>query len=287
MIRKAAAVGPAVVFSTAMVGLVVGPALPIWSQLVVGYGGLVIAGALVLRCVEPLAVRLLFDARRLTDVEATGMAPVLANLSARGLGPPVIDFYAARRAWQPLAVARGRRSVVVSAEIIEGSVTGELPVGEATALLARAGLTVRDGYSRLDPLIAFWTLPWRLMARLARPRKGLLGLAWAMRPIVGGIAIVQSIDTQPAPLGVMSAAGIVTLLTLTYLAPRWARSWDRYVLEAADVAVAEDGLGDDLAKFLRRLPPSTAIAGRIQKLTATTADASSRPQLRLVAGSAQ
>jgi hypothetical protein len=268
---KAAAVGPGLLVSTAIVTVLVGPALPVSAQLVVFYGGLLVLALLVAGVGESWAVRCLFGARRLTDLERTGLAPVLTELCGRGLGPPVARFYVARRPGAAAAVAHGRRSVVASRELVYGALTDRLPRDEAVAVLAHAALVARAGLARQDPAIAYWSTPWRLLAALGRPLPGLLGFAWRMRAAVFGVAVWQTMTAGPPGEGSTRHEGLpgpaaalvlALILALTYLAPRCANSWDRHLTATGDRLLVAHGLGPPMAAFLRSYSPTPGMIAR-------------------------
>jgi hypothetical protein len=288
LLLKAGAVGPGLLASTATVVLLLGPALPAWAQLVVFYAGLLVLALLVAGVGESWAVRCLFGARRLTDLERTGLAPVLTELCGRGLGPPVARFYVARRPTARAAVAHGPRSVVVSRDLVHGALTGRLPRDEAVAVLAHAALVALGGLTRQDPAIAFWSTPWRLLAALGKQPRGLLGVAWRIRAVVFGVAIWQSLTAQapntgpatPAGLpGPVAAAALTLILAMTYLAPRWVTSWERHVVATGDRALVACGLGPSMAAFLRRHHETPTLVARAQLLDPQP---SHRPILRVV-----
>jgi hypothetical protein len=275
VLLKAGAVGPGLLAGTAIVTLLVGPALPVWAQLVVFFGGLLVLALLALGVGESWAVRCLFGARRLTELERAGLAPVLTELCGCGLGPPVARFYVARRLGAAAAVAHGRRSVVVSREVVHGVLVGQLPRDEAVAVLAHAVLVARAGLARQDPAIAFWSMPWRPLAALGRPLPGVLGFAWRIRAVVFGVAVWQTVTAGPPGAGSTrhdglpgpgAAAALTLILAMTYLAPRFANSWDKHLTATGDQLLVARGLGPPMAAFLRRCPQTPAIIARSQLL---------------------
>ena len=281
--RKAGYAGPRLVVSTLIVLLLVGPVLPDWAGLVLFYGGLTVGMLLVAGVGESLAVRMLFGARRLTASERTGLAEVDSELCHLELGPPLIEVFVARRRGAPAAASRGRRSVVVAAELVHGILTGQLPHREAVAVLAHASLITRCGLTRQDPAIAFWSTPWRMLAVLGRPLHGLLGFAWKIRFVVVGIAIWQSLSDGArvsGPLaGPLVAFALALLLALTYLVPHWTASWEKRVYSTGDREVTSLGLGPATAAFLRRYPQTPPMIERIQLLDPPIRQ---RPNLRVV-----
>ncbi|KAA1397839.1 hypothetical protein [Aeromicrobium ginsengisoli] len=273
---------PRLVVSTLLV-LMVGPALPDWAGIGLFYGGLVVAALLVLGLGESLAVRVLFNARRLTPVERTGLAAVAADLCHLELGPPIVDLYVARRRGAPAAIAHGRRSIVMAPEFVNGILRGDLPRREAVAVLAHASLVTRSGLVRHDAAIVFWSTPWRVLAVVGRPARGLLGFAWRIRVVVFGAAIWQSAtdgSSAPGPLnGPMIAVALSVILALTYLVPRWAIGWENLLASTGDRELIARDLGQPMAAFLRRYPQTSALVVRVRLLDPPVHE---KPQLRLV-----
>lgn len=268
--RRATDVAPGLVASTLMV-LVVAPALPDWAGLILFFAGLSVAMLLMFGVGESLAIRLLFHARELTQSEWTGLRGVVAKLCGLELGPPIVDFYVARRRGAPVAIAHGRRSVVVAPELLGGIMTGQLQDREATAVLAHACSVVRSGLVRQDPAIVFWSTPWRMLSVIGRPARGLLGFAWRVRIVVFGVAIWQSAADSPStssgPLsGLAIAAALIVILALTYLLPQCAEGWEDQVSRAGDHYLVALGLGPAMASFLRRYPQRGILPERIQAL---------------------
>ena len=148
--------------------------------------------------------------------------------------------------------------------------------GEAAAVLAHAAYLVRAGLVRSDPVIGVVALPWRAVSSVGRVAGRLPGAAavWRLRWLVLGVAAVQ-VGVQHIGLG----AAIVALGASTYLVPSWQQWWAAALIAAGDRGVADVGLGQELAAFLRRLPPDSATRPRIAALTA---DRAPRPMLGLV-----
>jgi len=269
--------------ASSLLVLVIAPALPDWAGIGLFYGGLAVAVLLVLGVGESLAVRVLFNARQLTQVERTGMAGVVAGLCRLELGPPIVDLYVARRRGAPAASAHGRRSIVMAPEFVNGILAGHLPRREQVAVLAHASLVTRSGLVRHDAAIVFWSTPWRVLAVVGRPARGLLGFAWKIRVVVFGTAIWQSAagsSSAPGPLnGPMIAVALSVILALTYLVPRWAIGWENLVASTGDRQLLARGLGPAMAAFLRRYPQTSALIERTQLLDPPVRP---KPQLRLV-----
>jgi hypothetical protein len=288
LLLKAGAVGPRLLASTVIMTLLVGPVLPLWMQLMVFYGGLLVLVLLVAGVGESWAVRVLFGACRLTELERAGLAPVLTDLCGLQLGPPAVRFCVARRAGAAAAVARGRRTVVASRELVYGVLDHRLPRDEALAVLAHAAVVARAGLTRQDPAIVFWSTPWRLLATLCKRPRGLVELAWRIRSAVFAVAIWQSlsagdptqIPATPAGVpGAVTAAALTLILAVTYVAPRCADRWETHVVATGDRQLVACGLGPSMAALLRRYPQTPTLVARIQVLDP---EPSHRPILRVV-----
>ena len=127
---KARAVSVPVLASTG-VTCAVGAVLPPAPGLALFVLGLVIAGALLIDVVEPLAVRLLYGGSPLTVADQRVLAPVLTVLCPHGLGPPVVDVWVRPGGPATDVTATGRRSVLVTRGLLE-AITSE-------AIRCRAG----------------------------------------------------------------------------------------------------------------------------------------------------
>ena len=226
---RALAHAPGVAVSTvvtaALVSVLPGP-LPwvVWIGVVAATVGL-LAGA-----GEPAAVRALFGARALTPAEAAALAPAVVLLCQRGLGPPLVRLYLWPGVRTVSARGAGRRSVLVSAELVSQVRLGRLPPDQAAAVIAHAAGLVRVGALRSELGIRLWTTPWRFLRGLALAvgaaggRLPLVALMWRARFVVGLVALGQGVSAgQPeaAVAGALSAA----VVGLSYLVPRWEDAW--------------------------------------------------------------
>ena len=272
--------GPSVVASTLLVSLVVAPALPPLAQVGLFYGGLLVLALLVYGVGEGLAVRVLFHARRPTVVEQSALAPIMIELCHRGLGPPVIEIFVARRPAAAPACAHGRHHVVLAPLFVHAVRSGRLSHDEGVAVIAHAALVTRAGLSRNSPAMAFWTLPWRTVCTIVRPWCGLLpDFVWKARFVVFAVAIWQSATMGPPVVGPISAAVLAIILATTYLSPICAHHWQRQVTQFADNGLVDLGLGPAMATFLRRYPQTGELEARLDKLEPTARPTS---RLRLV-----
>ena len=261
---------------TCMVGALLQP-LPGFTLFVGGLGVTVVlcAGGL-----ERPAVRLLGRARALSEAEAAELAPAIALLCQKGLGPPAVELYARDGEVGISAGAAGRRSVVVSAGLLQAAQLGQLPADQAAGVIAAAVGRIRLGQTRFDVAVEFWTMPWQLLRAVCLVIGATVALlpltpfAWKVRFVVSSVAVVQSVTE-----GCIASAVIVAVfIALTYLTPRWQRQWVIRSQDDSDRFVADHELGDALARFLRRCPPGPRTLERIHRLTGPV----TRPSLALV-----
>ena len=214
---KAAAVAPALVVSTvatSMVGSVLAPL----AGAALFVGGLLVAVVLLFGRWESAAARLLLMSRPARPQELDDLAPALTLLCRAGQGPPLIDLRVRANDASVAAGGMGRRTVVISHGLLEAVVDGgALPQEQAAAVIGHAAAITRAGWVRSDAAIAFWSLPWQILAavvttvtRVGR-RLPLTALGWRLRGVVIGIAVVQSTTQgQPALAAVIGALGLTS-----------------------------------------------------------------------------
>jgi len=274
---QALARSPGLVVSTVLTCMV-GALLPPLPGLALFAGGLALAAVLCAGGLEQPAVRLLGRARVLSEVEAAALAPAIAPLCQKGLGPPVVELYTRDGEVGISAGAAGRRSVVVSAGFLQAAQLGQLPADQAAGVIAAAVGRIRLGQTRFDVAVEFWTIPWQLLRAVCLGIAKTVGclpltqFAWQIRFVVAAVAVVQSVADGRIAAGVV----VVVFIALTYQGPRWQRQWDVHSQDDSDRFVAE--LGDALGRFLRRCPPEPRTLERIHRLTGPVV----RPSLALV-----
>jgi hypothetical protein len=161
-IWQALARSPGLVVSTVLTCMV-GALLPSLPGLALFVSGLALTVVLCAGGLERPAVRLLGRARVLSEAEAAALAPVIALLCQKGLGPPAVELYARDGEVGISAGAAGRRSVVVSAGLLRSAQLGQLPADQAAGVIAAALGRIRLGQTRFDLAVDFWTLPWQLV----------------------------------------------------------------------------------------------------------------------------
>jgi Zn-dependent protease with chaperone function len=276
---QALARSPGLFVSTVLTCLA-GALLPPLPGLMLFVGGLGLTAVLCAGGLERPAVRLLGRARVLSEVEAAALAPAIALLCQKGLGPPAIQLYARDGDVGISAGAAGRRSVVVSSGLLRGCQTGQLPADQAAGVIATAVGRIRLGQTRLDLAVEFWTIPWQLVRAVYVAITSAVAwippiqFAWRIRFVVGAVAVAQAVSG-----GRIAGGAVVTVFTaLTYLAPRWQRQWDMSSQDESDRFVADHELGAAFSRFLRRCPPERRTLERIHRLTGPII----RPSLALV-----
>src|ERR1019366_1785215 len=229
---------------------------------------------------EQPPVRLLGRARVLIEAEAAALAPAIALLYQKGLGPPAVGLYARDGEVGIGAGAAGRRSVVLSSGFLQAAQMGQLPVDQAAGVIAAAVGRIRLGQTRFDVAVEFWTIPCQLMRAVCGAIAETVCLfpltrfAWRIRFVVAAAAGAQSVADGRDAAGVVVAA----FIALTYLAPRWQRNWGMRSQDDSDRFVADHALGDALGRFLRRCPPEPRTLERIHHLTRPVI----RPSLALI-----
>src|SRR5665647_629092 len=277
---QALARSPGLLVSTVLTCMV-GALLPPLAGLTLFVGGLALTIVLCAGGLERPAVRLLGRARALSEAEAAALAPAIALLCQKGLGAPAVELYARDGEVGISAGAAGRRSVVVSAGLLQAAQMGELPADQAADVIAAAVGRIRLGQNRCDVAVEFWTIPWQLVRAVALAIAKTVGwfpltrFAWRIRFVVAAAAVAQSATDGRIAAGVV----VALFIALTYLAPRWQCQWDVRSQDDSDRFVAEHGFGDALGRFLRRCPPGPRTLERIHRLTGPV----TRPSPALVA----
>ena len=274
---KVLAVAPGIVVSWLLAVMVVPLLPPPWFAASVAVW-LAVLVALGCGGGESLAVRAMFRVRRLDEFETSRLAPVLTVLSGRGLGPPVMQLWV--QPTTPWVSTRGvgRRSVIVSAGLVQAVIDGRIPTNQAAALLGHSACVIRSGDTRRDVAIAFSMLPYTALRGVASlvvrlfGGMALVGAAWALRFIVGGVAVAQSV-AQGHPWFALLTGSIVTA---SYLVPRWERAWAPRMDRDGDDLLVAHGLGPDLAQYLRSRTQDRRTMIRVDRLLGGPASQSPR-----------
>src|SRR5674476_364810 len=242
---QALARSPGLVVSTVLTCMV-GALLPPLPGLTLFAGGLGLAAVLCAGGLEQPAVRLLGRARVLSEAEAAALAPAIALLCQKSLGPPTVKLYARDGEVGISAGAAGRHSVVVSSGLLQAAQLRQLPPDQAAGVIAAAVGRIRLGQTRFDVAVDFWTIPWQLVRAMCVAVAKTVGLfpltrfAWRIRFVVAAVAMAQAVPDGRIAGGVV----VAVFIALTYLAPRWQRQWDIRSQDDSDRFVAEHELQD-------------------------------------------
>ncbi len=275
---KALAVAPGLVVSTVVTSMVAA-LLPALAGGGVFVGGLAVTLLLAAGRGERAAARLLLLSRPARPEELRLLAPALTLVCRAGLGPPVIELRVRDGVTSVAAGGMGRRTVAVSAGLLEAVADRVLPQQQAAAVIAHAAAITRGGWVRCDAAIAFWSLPWQVLQAVTTAvasvgrRLPMTTFAWRMRAVVIAIAVVLNVQgAQPILAALVGALGV-----LSYAVPHWQRQWDQALLTAGDQALVAAGFAAPWAGFLRRCPPCPRLRERLRVL-----DPVDRPPLGVV-----
>lgn len=258
---------PAVLGGVALAAVAAGLVPLPWVGTAALLGWFVLAGLTKTRTGERLLARVVLDGRQPTPAERAVLAGPLAELSANRMGPPTVDIVVtARPGW---ADGFGRRTVLVSSQLINRLRQQQLTQDEATALLVSAVGFLRSRAAGWDaPLL--WLglpcLPIRVLASaVGQATRGmvLVRFAWRIRALPIAAGAWHSATEQGNP-------GIAVLTVwvglLSYLAPIAARRAARARQLAGDDFAAHAGQLDALRHFLARFPGDGFAIDRMHRL---------------------
>src|ERR1035437_3104564 len=187
-------------FVSTVLTCMVGALLPPLPGLTLFAGGLGLAAVLCAGRLEQPTVRLLGRARVLSEAEAAALAPAIALLCQKGLGPPAVGLYVRDGEVGIGAGAAGRHSVVVSAGLLQAAQMGQLPADQTAGVIAAAVGRIRLGQTRLTSRSSSgrfrgsWCVrsPWRSQRRSA-------GFRWPNSPGGSGSWWARSRWCSPWP----------------------------------------------------------------------------------------
>jgi STE24 endopeptidase len=254
-----------------------------WSALIL-LGWLLIAAGLLCRPIERIAVRLAYSYRPLTSREAAQFDPLRRLALARcGLQVDAVDWYVHQKMTGVNGCAAGRRSVAVSAGLVDALAGGRLSQPQAVAILTHELAHHRDRATRYSLMIAWLAAPWRLAAAIFA---GLLRAimrhvptaraSLVLVPVVGVIAAVQ-LAQHHAWFALTMLVGLALIVAVEPLAQA---AISRASERAADDYTARLGSGPDLAAALQRgqvtdrtvpwLATHPRLADRVNRLQGTT-----------------
>lgn len=259
---------------------------------VVGLFGLLMGamtlGLLAAGVGEGVAVRLLAGARKAKPGEQAALAPLVARIAALELARDrEVLVRRSLGARTPPTQRLGEDVLVVTPWLVEAPGRGWLSLDEAVALVVHADARREAERPRAEVAMLGLTLPARAIVALGVGLASglawvpLLRSAWALRGVVGAVAVFQQVDAGRAPLGIF-AGGIVAL---TYLVPAAARAKAARVEAAADAVVVRNGLGPVFAGMLDRYRLPISLGRRERLRDSGPADGRpARPRLELVRG---
>lgn len=267
VVWKVIAEVPALVGSAALMLVVIG-LLPPWAAaLVLGAGPVWAIWSLTARRERGVA-RLVLGARPPTAVELTGLAHPITVLCGQQMGPPAIDVMVVDRPGWP-AHGFGRRTLLVTRDMITCSRRGQLSRDETTALMVAGVGALRTAVPRFDAPLAVLTLPvlpLRVVAAVVAATLGripLVAFAWRIRFLTVGIAAWQMADSG-LPIALSVVAVVVGLLS--YLVPVARNRVWRTLLLAGDDFASAAGHAPALLRLLRRFPDDEFLTGRAHRL---------------------
>lgn len=249
--------------------------------------GVAVLGLLASGAGERTGIVLLAGARSLTPAEEASLRPFAARLASldTALGREVL----VRRSVGPRtppAQLLGHDALVVTPWLIEAMHRGSLAFEEAAALVVHAQARRQAEKPRAEVAMLALTLPSRAIVTLgcgtvrAAAWVPAMRLAWAMRGLLGVVAVVQQAAAGRVVVGVLAGA----VMALTYLVPSASRAKNARVDAAADTAVVRLRLGPVLAAMIdrHRLPISLERSQRLQRPMAATCPTETHPHLELV-----
>ncbi len=282
-VLRAVALAPALLVSFVLTVVVCALLPPVLGLVAFLTGGGVLV-VLALGHLQEPAIAALTRSRPATEAESRVMAPVLAELCGGGVDIGMLFVLRIQRPSTPVAVAIGRRTVVVGPGLVEATYRGAVTGAEAAAALAHAVGRREALRPWLELAVLAATTPSRLVVAtfrgVARAFAWLpfMRLAWTLRGVVGFICVVQSVLEDRAWAGLLGG----TVIALTYLVPAAGRRIELRAEAQADQFVLSLGLGPVLAGLLRRYGHPMTLE-RMQRLE-TAVEQPQRLRLHLVHG---
>ena len=198
LLLKAAVVVPEVLISC-LLWLVIIAALPVTVGFVVTVVGIALGALLAAGLGEEAVVRVLYRARRATQLEAPRLRVAWRiathHTDADGVRLRIVSH------GEPVATA-GRRHVLLRRDVVAAYCANEITAHQVAALIAQGIGRLRHGHPRFDLLWTVWTIPWDVIRGVAHAigRRlawiPLVQFAWRTRFVVGTIAVI--LEAQPA-----------------------------------------------------------------------------------------
>jgi len=258
---------PAVVAGIALM-TVATALLPLpWAGTAALLGWFVAAGLALTRPGERLLARAVLAGRRPTTAERAVLAGPIAALTAEGMWPATVGILVTTRpGW---ADGFGRRTVLVSRELITRMRPQQLTEDEVTALLVSAVGYLRLPTARWDAPLLWLSLPCLplrvLAAAVGQATRGmvLIRFAWRIRALPIAAGAWQSATVQGTP-GIAVLTVVVGLLS--YLVPIASHRAARARQLAGDDFAVQAGHLHDLKRFLARFPHDEFAIERTHRL---------------------
>jgi len=232
--------------------------------------GLALVFVLSFGMLEAPAARVLGFARALRPGERALLAPAVRLVGQAGLRA---DRVLVRHveADGPLVRPIGRGTVVVDPWLVDALYRRAISVPQSAAAIAHAAAALRVGPARFDLAARMWSIPWTILAavcpRIAEAFSWMPAgqLAWNLRFIVAGVALVQGFQNGQLGTGI----GAAVLVAVSYIAPVATKAWRAIVERDADAAVAAHGLGEPLACLVQRLHGTRSLE-RVHQIRSST-----------------
>lgn len=161
----------------------------------------------------------------------------------------------------------GSRTILLGQDVIaqlrRRTLTGE----QATARIGHQLGLLRSGATRWEPVVHVLSWPWHVLASIRLPLlTPLLRAGWGLRGLyIPVLAYLTWVERNPFHVAA------IALLALTYLVPRWGRSWSRVRLQVGDAAIARTWLAGPFAQWLLQMNPSPATYERVYTLGTASA----------------
>jgi hypothetical protein len=227
--------------------------LPDLAEIAAWAVGLALVFVLSCGMLEPPAARVLGFARALRPDERTLLTPAVRLVEQAGLR---VDRVLVRlvEGNGPLVQPIGRGTVIVDPWLVHALRRRAISVPEAAAAMAHAVAALRVGPARFDLAARLWAFPWTIPTAVCRRIAEAFfwlpagRLAWNLRIIVGGVALVQGFQNGQPGTGV----GVAALVAVSYVGPAANKGWCAIIERDADAVVAAHHLGEPLIRLVQR-----------------------------------
>jgi hypothetical protein len=227
--------------------------LPDLVELAAWAVGLALVGVLSFGMLEAPAARALGFARTLRPGERALLTPAVRLAEQAGLRVDRV-LVGLVEADGPLVQPIGRGTVIIDPWLVEALYRRAISVPEAAAAMAHAVAALRVGPARFDLAARLCVFPWTILAQVCRRIVEAFSwlpagqLAWNLRIIVGGVALVQGFQNGRPDTGV----GAAVLVAVSYIAPAAHKAWCAIIERDADAVVAAHHLGEPLIRLVQR-----------------------------------